>query len=502
MLKAFAPWVLSGLLLGLSSPGYDLPALCWVAMIPVFMRLSTLGSTREAFTKGLIFGTTYHYTYLIWYLGLHPAMWIGFSPLESILAALGAWSLASWWGGLFVGLIFAGYHRLYPKLTMGVRLAVFPLLWVLGFQLFRHTDFGVPWAFLEYTQSGNPWIRSLAELLGNRFGLLMGGGVWIAGLIVFHNLLWAEVFLAKQRAQYQLTALSVVKGLAAVSLLPLLLMIPKPSDTASQRLPLPVALIQGNLPIDVVRSTALSKDAAESAYLAPLEQNVFPAGTLVILPEEGAVPTEVSVSAPLSNHYLWRIHNIANRENISVMTGAITYDATTQALYNSMILITPDPKHPVAFYHKRHLVPFGEYTPYMDSTLAEQAMGALGVSYSTPFKTGNEEIGPIVLLTSADGKQSVRLGSLVCLELIYPELSDQYWSKRADILINSSNLGWFHGNRWLEEQFLAIGQMRAAESHLPLIISANTGVSAIIAADGTVLEKTKSSTASILTQLQ
>jgi apolipoprotein N-acyltransferase len=66
----------------------------------------------------------------------------------------------------------------------------------------------------------------------------------------------------------------------------------------------------------------------------------------------------------------------------------------------------------------------------------------------------------------------------------------QYKQQGADLLINSSNLGWFHQNPLLEAQFLAIGQLRAAETHLPLVISSNTGISAIISNQGELLQQT------------
>jgi apolipoprotein N-acyltransferase len=66
-------------------------------------------------------------------------------------------------------------------------------------------------------------------------------------------------------------------------------------------------------------------------------------------------------------------------------------------------------------------------------------------------------------------------------------LAYQYKQQGATLLVNVSNLGWFHGNRMIATQFLKAGQMRAAENALPLAISANTGPTALIDGNGGII---------------
>jgi apolipoprotein N-acyltransferase len=98
----------------------------------------------------------------------------------------------------------------------------------------------------------------------------------------------------------------------------------------------------------------------------------------------------------------------------------------------------------------------------------------------------------------AEGQPPARLGGLICFELIYPELAARHRERGATLLVNSSNLGWFHGNRLLWRQFLAIGQIRAAENRMPLVISANTGVSALISSRGRILQQSASDERGVL----
>ena len=60
------------------------------------------------------------------------------------------------------------------------------------------------------------------------------------------------------------------------------------------------------------------------------------------------------------------------------------------------------------------------------------------------------------------------------------------------MIINTSNLGWFHQHPLLEAQFVAMGQMRAAEVKAPLFISANTGVSAMMDTTGRIIVQSAS----------
>ena len=116
-IKRFAPpkgklgMLACGILLGLSAPGYGLWPLAWVGLIPVMLHLQRTEHAKTALTDGFIAGAAFHMTWMGWLLSLHPLDWLGFSPVGSLLVALGAWLTAGILYGGLTALILLLYWR-------------------------------------------------------------------------------------------------------------------------------------------------------------------------------------------------------------------------------------------------------------------------------------------------------------------------------------------------------------------------------------------------------
>lgn len=131
-----------------------------------------------------------------------------------------------------------------------------------------------------------------------------------------------------------------------------------------------------------------------------------------------------------------------------------------------------------AIYDKIHLVPFGEYLPL------QGLLEGIGLQQLTRLRGGfTSGVFPRPLLTIA-GLPPV--GGLVCYEAIFPGAVIQGPSRPA-ALINVTNDGWF-GNTTGPRQHLHQARVRAVEEGLPLIRSANNGISAVIDAHGRILD--------------
>ena len=122
-----------------------------------------------------------------------------------------------------------------------------------------------------------------------------------------------------------------------------------------------------------------------------------------------------------------------------------------------------------ARYDKRDLVPFGEFLPLRG------VLGRLGLDKLTHGSI-DFQAGP--------GRQTIELpglppvSPLICYEAILSgNVVDR--SDRPDWLLNVTNDAWF-GRSSGPYQHFAMARMRAIEEGLPLVRSANTGISAVV----------------------
>lgn len=126
-------------------------------------------------------------------------------------------------------------------------------------------------------------------------------------------------------------------------------------------------------------------------------------------------------------------------------------------------------------YDKHHLVPFGEYMPLRG--LAESVgLQSLAQLLSGGYRPGD---GPALMDLGPLGQAF----PMICYEAIFPGYIQHV--DRPDWMVQVTNDAWF-GSFAMPYQHLALARLRAAEQGLPMVRAANTGVSAMIDARGTV----------------
>jgi apolipoprotein N-acyltransferase len=148
--------------------------------------------------------------------------------------------------------------------------------------------------------------------------------------------------------------------------------------------------------------------------------------------------------------------------------GAVVNDG----VWNSLVAIDPAGTL-VATYDKVHLVPFGEYIPFNKevpplSGLVGRGSFEMGQSFTTMVLPGLPGFSP-----------------LICYEAIFPGAVTGPGARPA-WLLNVTNDAWF-GVASGPYQHLVSARLRTIEEGLPMIRSANTGVSAVIDAYGRIL---------------
>lgn len=178
----------------------------------------------------------------------------------------------------------------------------------------------------------------------------------------------------------------------------------------------------------------------------------------------------------------WALQTIADLlpSTTTLLTGAIRAEPPPAGedrprYYNSVFVIGEDARIHDAF-DKVHLVPFGEYLP------AQDWLEAVGLRQLTQLR-GGFTAGQALRTLSVPGAPTV--GPLICYEAIFPgAVVDP--DNRPHWLLNVTNDAWF-GMTPGPYQHLHQVRLRAVEEGLPIVRAANSGVSAVIDAQGRVV---------------
>ena len=125
----------------------------------------------------------------------------------------------------------------------------------------------------------------------------------------------------------------------------------------------------------------------------------------------------------------------------------------------------------MGLYDKHHLAPFGEYVPFGNLMARFRHAWALAATSGHGFSAGP---GPALM-------DAGKIGQALPLDLLRGGVPQDVNGApdRPDFLLQITNDAWF-GTRSGPYQHLAQAQMRAIEQGLPMMRSANTGVSAMI----------------------
>lgn len=440
----------------------------WLAP-PALGALSTLGFAPFGL-YGLI---------LLAFIGL-LALWWSATPGQAAwrgwLFGLGQFGTGIYWvfvsvyvfGGtplpvalLLVGLLVV-YLALYPAAVGALAgtmrglprpawaLVFVPAAWLLAELVRAYFGTGFPWLSLGYSLVNAP-VTGLAPLVGV-YGLS-------ALLVAAAGSLWL-LLTGSLSGRLLALVLIVVSPLA-------IWWLPAPTSwTEPVGQPLPVAILQGDVPQD-------RKWLPEN--LAPVKQryrelSASVEARLVVWPEAA-----IASLASLQQDYLQAIHQAALARGRTELIGILVYDPIAKVFYNAVLAVGTDRGR----YYKRHLVPFGEYFPVPDFLVP--LLDMVNMRYQS-FAAGPEK-QPLI---SVDG---VALGISICFEDAFPREIALALPK-AGILVNVTNDAWF-ADTTAPHQHLQIARMRALESGRPLLRAANTGISAVIGPDGVVRKRSK-----------
>lgn len=409
----------------------------------------------QVFMRGLAFGLGFYGGGVYWvYISLHQ-----FGGASTILAGCLA-ALLIIFLSLFTATLAMAVKFLLRYRGLGVvALAGFPVLWVI-WEYLRELPFnGFPWLFLGYSQVGTP-LKAYAPYIGV-YGISLVIGM-ISGcllLLVMHPVIRVKLF-----------SLLVVGILFAGSGL-----LSFPQWTVPQTPSIKISLVQGNVaqslkwdPEQLIRTLRkywqLTQDLSSSQLI------IWPEAAVPILPEQ-------------VNDYINHLTQFTLQHQNHLIFGTLLTN-TKQQFFNGLISIGSHPGK----YAKRHLVPFGEYTPL--GFIFNPIMEKMHIPMSD-FTSGATQ-QPLIKV------DHILISPFICYEIAFSH-EVLAASKNSNLLIVLSDDSWF-GQSIALAQHLQISQMRAIETGRPLLTVTNTGITAVVSPQGKILDKVPVDKAVVLTK--
>ncbi len=481
--------LISALLLWASFPPAQEGNSVWLALVPIMLLIRHCGA-RESFKWVFLAALVFWVMTLSWFPAIikNGGPWflvilgqVALAAVCALFAAVFAWVSASLWQR-------CGEEASLRRI--GMILLIDPLLWV-GTEYIRGTLFsGFAWNFLGVSQVNNSVVIQLAAI----------GGVYaVSALIVMVNGALASIV---ERAGYPFACRLLRRPFtrkreqlpgrlmkSCESFIPLLCAIAavqyglsriqRWQAVQSEQPQWNIVLVQPNTPCVFINNDETMQRQLDY-LLESAERMSVARPDLVIWPE-----TTLPGSVPHDAQTMSFVNKAVRVAGTALLTGTLEVERVEKSaaapkglrFYNAAWMFAADGSV-LGRYRKQHLVPFGEYIPFDKRIPILQKLAPTGVS-CTPGD------GPSLIELQNRSGRSMRIGALICFEDTIPALSRKSVGAGADLLALMTNDAWFNGS--VEPlQHLNQSVFRAVECGVPLVRSANSGVSCVVDCVGRV----------------
>lgn len=456
-MKTFWPWLCalaSGVLLALCFAPVDQGGFAWFALTPLITALWFSEPWKKhddwrLFLLGYVTGFGYFLGSLHWLVTVTTLGWIALSAYVAIYPALWA---------AFTGTILRPRQSPYEARP----------IWLKSWNNLRVAALsGAAWVGLEWLRgelfTGFGW-NSLGIALHRNLALIQISDITgVGGLSFLLVMVNVMIVITVKRIRTELgrhalrphydfsltvALVAVVFGYGVRQLF----------AKQGESLPLSVAAVQGNIPVNEKR------DLMNEQLILDLHTRLSETA-LAMKPDLLVWPEAATPKPALQDQVNWdAVLAVAKQHKGDFLLGTVYGD------YNSAALLT-EHGGKAALYHKVHLVPFGEYVPLRQSfPLFAMIVGDL---VPDDFSFGP---GPKLLEMAA---KPVKIGPLICFEDTLGNLARKFAGLGAQMFVTVTNDGWFLDSAGSQQHFNH-ALFRCAETKLPMLRAANTGVSGII----------------------
>lgn len=433
--------LLSGLLLGLSYPPFNFGFFAWIALIPLFYSISK----EEKVINKAFFGFLSSFSSNLIILN-----WMGLNSGTSALVAIISYLSLSLYLTIFWVAFIISIHFIPKKME----LFLIPISWIFFVEFLRNIGpLAGPWMNLSLTQSEYIRIIQLASIEVHA----------ISFIVICFNLILYRVLIERN---------TVFLKYFIVILCSILLFgnyhVNKQNNRSVEKL-VNLSIGQPSIfPDEKWNPNLRLRNLAimDSLLTKSLEEKA----DIIIWPE-------VAVTSFLANNTYDRIRYQNKLSGVYLITGIPerkTIDGINQN-FNSSIILKPDGSYDT--YQKIFLVPFAEYVPFFKNWITKMnQFDDIG-----SFYPGSE----YKIFNINDFKASI----LICYDSSSPNIVETMVDNGAEmifIITNDSYVGQF-----MPYQHFQLARLRAVEQRVPIIQSANTGISGVILPSGKILYRSK-----------
>jgi len=433
--------LLSGLLLGLSYPPFNFGFFAWIALIPLFYSISK----EEKVINKAFFGFLSSFSSNLIILN-----WMGLNSGTSALVAIISYLSLSLYLTIFWVAFIISIHFIPKKME----LFLIPISWIFFVEFLRNIGpLAGPWMNLSLTQSEYIRIIQLASIEVHA----------ISFIVICFNLILYRVLIERN---------TVFLKYFIVILCSILLFgnyhVNKQNNRSVEKL-VNLSIGQPSIfPDEKWNPNLRLRNLAimDSLLTKSLEEKA----DIIIWPE-------VAVTSFLANNSYDRIRYQNKLSGAYLITGIPerkTIDGINQN-FNSSIILKPDGSYDT--YQKIFLVPFAEYVPFFKNWITKMnQFDDIG-----SFYPGSE----YKIFNINDFKASI----LICYDSSSPNIVETMVDNGAEmifIITNDSYVGQF-----MPYQHFQLARLRAVEQRVPIIQSANTGISGVILPSGKILYRSK-----------
>ena len=452
--------IISGALTSLTLYSKDLFFLTWISVIPLcYCLIKNSKSAWKCFGLVLLWALTYYFILYTWFLSLHPLTIMGFEYDQSLQAVLTIWFSISIAQSLQMSLVGLAYGLIKPKGIWSP--FVLGALWVVLEWAQGYGPFAMNWGRLALSQYNfAPNIQS-ASLFGSLFITFLL--ICVNGLIALF--LW-QLFNQKISKKSLLIAAAFI---LAANMCFGYIRIAVVNHSVKKAASTPFAAVQVDFP-SKEKWESTQSEIFDSHYDLTLQ--AIEAGAKVIVWPETTIISSLEDSA-----YYHRLKDLAETNQISLIIGSFHEDENGNS-YNSLYCIDFG-NEDFQLYHKRQLVPFGEFIPYEDFLMKFKVLQKFNL-FEDMMTPGKEA----VVFSTSYGKFS----GLICFDSLFQRFSYQSAQSGAQAIIIATNDSWYIDTPSIHQHY-GHAVLRAVENNRFVVRAANAGISGIISSTGQTIKQ-------------